>query len=46
MTDDEFDRLMAELREAADHGRLPPAPEQDDEYAMLARHAEFGAGAH
>ncbi|MBO0516025.1 hypothetical protein [Streptomyces beijiangensis] len=46
MTDEEFEKLMAEIRREADHRRPPPPSEQHDEYERLARHAEFGACAH
>ncbi|MFG2497165.1 hypothetical protein ACGFSB_02965 [Streptomyces sp. NPDC048441] len=50
MTDEEFDDLIAQARREIQRRRLaaPPPPDkrEDDAYAMRARHAEFGAGAH
>ncbi|WNI26685.1 hypothetical protein [Streptomyces sp. ITFR-16] len=46
MTDEEFEKLMAQACTEADRGRLSPAADEEGEYAMLARHAEFGASAH
>ncbi|WP_164551889.1 hypothetical protein [Streptomyces sp. WAC 01529] len=50
MTDEEFDELIAQARREIQRWHLaapsPPDEGEDDAYAMRARHAEFGAGAH
>ncbi|MET9364525.1 hypothetical protein ABZX93_26900 [Streptomyces sp. NPDC006632] len=49
MTDEEFRALLAEAREEARRVVLPPLahePGDDAEFALRARHAEFGASAH
>ncbi|WP_409061916.1 hypothetical protein [Streptomyces sp. SYP-A7185] len=50
MTDEEFDELMAQARREIRQRHFAPPPRQekqdDDAYAVRARHAEFGACAH
>lgn len=46
MTNEEFEKLIRGMRQEADRWRLPHASDEESEYAMLARHAEFGACAH
>ncbi|MEU0051398.1 hypothetical protein ABZ299_25350 [Streptomyces sp. NPDC006184] len=46
MTDEEFEKLIAQARQEAERTRLPSSQAEDTPYAMLARHAEFGACAH
>ncbi|MGW7264916.1 hypothetical protein [Streptomyces sp. NPDC054842] len=46
MTDEEFEKLIVLARKEAERTRLPFAQTEDTRYAMLARHAEFGACEH
>lgn len=50
MTDEEFDELLAQVRQEIRRRRIappPPADTRDDgSYAARARHAEFGACSH
>ncbi|CAM5291796.1 hypothetical protein SAVIM338S_00308 [Streptomyces avidinii] len=47
MTDEDFERLLAQARAEARRISFPPPPCEDDaEYAFHPQHAEFGGSAH
>ncbi|MGW7314494.1 hypothetical protein [Streptomyces sp. NPDC054865] len=47
MTDEEFERLLAQARAEARRITFPPAvSDEDAEYGFHPQHAEFGASAH
>ncbi|MFZ3468805.1 MULTISPECIES: hypothetical protein [unclassified Streptomyces] len=47
MTDEAFERLLAEARAEARRASFPPPePTGEPELALLTQHAEFGGSAH
>lgn len=47
MTDEEFERLLAQARAEARQFSFPAPPSEDEaEYAFHPQHAEFGGSAH